>query len=416
MVTAQQKAAYLEEHVSADLQYLWTDSGVDADSMYDLAQHYKGVRKFASMADDRADLKKALKDDFGLDASTNAAARSKVAAIVCAFEAARDFMEQETKLRAEQKVLGTPRTVSAADKTLMRKAVETAYGSIPDKECPSPEYLATKLEEIEDGEYIASPLDQITSRSETTGLDIETSMDASGHLRVVRKKARGKMPVDTEEYRTKLRVEANTWLMIQSKMRSKPFLQGLSPNSWGKFADFILGDRVATLKVPCPATGTMQPVSPAWHIVLHYEQKLRESAFRLVRDDRLTLDDALKAVTRDAELKELHFTGILAIAPRKNSHPPPTFQEDGSRKWPKKNKKGDSKGSKGGKGKNSKGSGKGGKTVKLLWKTDDGRNICFNFNSSKGCSGNCGMVHTCRFPGCGQSHSAFGNHQHSGLN
>ena len=64
MVSAQQKAAFIEEHVSADLQYLWNDAGVDAALAYDLAQHYKSVRRFASMADDRADLKKALKDDF----------------------------------------------------------------------------------------------------------------------------------------------------------------------------------------------------------------------------------------------------------------------------------------------------------------------------------------------------------------
>jgi hypothetical protein len=413
MVSAQQKAAFIEEHVSADLQYLWNDAGVDAALAYDLAQHYKSVRRFASMADDRTDLKKALKDDFALDAGAGATERAKVAAVICAFESARDFMEPEVKLRAEQKVLGAPRSVSAADKTIMRKAVETTFGLIPEKECPSPEYLALKLEEMEDGEFVASPLDLITSRAETTGLDIETSLDASGLMRVVRKKSRGKMPVDTEEYRTKLRVESNAWLMVQSKMKSKPFLQGLTPQSFGKFTDFVLGDRVATLKVPCPMTGTMQPVAPPWHIVLHFEQKLREAAFRLIRDDGLTLDAALKQVVRDSELKELHFTGILAITARKTSHPPPTVDREQGGKW-RKTHKGEGKGGKGGKGKGKKG-GKGSKAVKLLWKTEDGRNICFNFNSSKGCSGNCNMVHICRFPGCGQAHSAVGNHQHSSL-
>jgi hypothetical protein len=414
MASQQAMIDFIEKNVTADLQYLWSDAGVEIKDQYDVAQHYRNVRRFASMADDRTDLKKALKDDYGVDPTAGAADRARVAALVCAFESAKDFVEQEAKLRAEHKVLGTTRAISASDKVVMRKAVETVYGQLPDKECPSPEYLAVKLEEIEDGEYVASSLDVITSRAEVTGLDIETSLDSSGVMRVVRKKQKGKIPVDTEEYRTKLRVESNAWLMIQSKMKSKAFLQGLTPNSFGKFTDYVLGDRVATLKVPDPTSGTMVAVSPPWNIVLHYEYKMREAAFRLVRDDQITLDEALKRVVRDSELKELRFTGILALS-RKNTTGGQATTSEPQAKWPRKGKKGDSKGSfSGGKGK--KGSGKQkGKAVRLLWKTEDGRNICFNYNSSKGCKGSCGMVHICRYPGCGQSHSAMGNHQHPGL-
>ena len=85
------KAAYIEKHVSADLQYLWSDSGVDEDTQYELAQRYQNVRRFSSVADDdRADLKRALKDELTLDPTTSPDARAKVAAVVCAFEAARD--------------------------------------------------------------------------------------------------------------------------------------------------------------------------------------------------------------------------------------------------------------------------------------------------------------------------------------
>ena len=415
MSSAQQKAQFVEEHVSADLQFLWSDSGVELDIQYDLSQNYKSVRMFASMADDRADLKKALKDQYNLDPAADAATRVKVATVICAFESAQEFVEQEAKLRAEQKILGAKKMITAADKTIMKKAVESTYGQIPDKECPSPEYLALKLEEIEDGEYVASTLDTMTSRVDLTSLDIETTLDSAGIMRVTRKKGKGKLPVDTEEYRTKLRVEANTWLMIASKMRSKPFLQGLTPQCFGKFVDHVLGDKVATLKVPDPLTGVMQPLSPPWNIVLHYEQRLREAAFRLVREDGSTLSDALKAVTKDAELKELHFTGILAVtSSNKRTSPVPPPVDDN--KWRRRDSKGKG-GRKGGGGKQGGGrGGKGGKPgPKLLWKTDDGRNICFAYNSSKGCKGNCDMAHICRFPGCGKAHPAFGNHTHPSL-
>ena len=405
MATPVERAKFVETNVSADLQYIWSDSGVDEEIQYRLAQRYISVRRFASMADDRADLKKALKDELTLEATTSPDDRAKVAAIICAFESAKEFMEQETKVRAEQRALGATRQLSASEKTVMRRSVEATYGAIPDKECPSPEYLAVKLEEIEDGEYQASTLDTITSRVETTGLDIETILDSSGHMRVIRKKSKGKMPVDTEEYRIKMRVEANLWLMIAAKMKTKPFLQGLTQQSFYKFVDHILGDKVATLKVPDPVNGNMVPVSPPWTIVLHYEHKLREAAFRLVRDEDKTLDEALKLVIRDAELKELHFTGILAVTAKRSSSSQSSHQkEDEGSKYRKTKGKGKSKGS--GKGKK----GGRGKQVRLLWKTEDGRNICFNYNSAKGCAGNCNMVHICRYPGCGKAHPCHDNH------
>ena len=67
MATPALKAAYIEKHVSADLQYLWSDSGVDDDTQYELAQRYQNVRRFSSMDDDRADLKKALKDELAYE-------------------------------------------------------------------------------------------------------------------------------------------------------------------------------------------------------------------------------------------------------------------------------------------------------------------------------------------------------------
>ena len=46
----------------------------------------------------------------------------------------------------------------------MLRAVETAYGSMPESETPSNDYLSLKAEETETNEPIASPLDEIARR------------------------------------------------------------------------------------------------------------------------------------------------------------------------------------------------------------------------------------------------------------
>ena len=63
-------------------------------------------------------------------------------------------------------------------------------------------------------------------------------------------------------------------------------------------------------------------------------------------------------------------------------------------------------------GKETKGKGKGktkgkakGDRQELAWKTADGRDICFAYNSPSGCSGACSRVHVCRVKGCAKDHT-----------
>ena len=112
MATAVERRSFLSEHVSADLAYLWDDAGVDEAYQYATAQHYKTVRRFSSLGDDRITLRAAITSNFGLDPAAGAIQRSQMAA--------RDFIETDNRLKAEARVLGTPRALSSSDKTAMR--------------------------------------------------------------------------------------------------------------------------------------------------------------------------------------------------------------------------------------------------------------------------------------------------------
>jgi len=111
------RAAWVHANVDADLQFIFQESGMGEQVVYDIGQHYRTVRRFSSIADDRAGLRPALQDDFQLRPDT-AANRSALAAIVWAWEAARFSHEEEVKLRQEEKSLGASSEIEAGSKCL----------------------------------------------------------------------------------------------------------------------------------------------------------------------------------------------------------------------------------------------------------------------------------------------------------
>ena len=67
--------------------------------------------------------------------------------------------------------------------------------------------------------------------------------------------------------------------MVAARCRNKPFLQNLEMRHWARFADYVLGEKCYTLKVPQGASGKAA-VNPPWQIVLQYEHEMRKWAIR----------------------------------------------------------------------------------------------------------------------------------------
>ena len=143
-------------------------------------------------------------------------------------------------------------------------------------------------------------------------------------------------------------------------------------------------------------------------MILAFEQKLRKEAMKKVHNGHI-LADALEAVVRDPDLKEAYFTTPMALRASMPESQPYKYQRFGN------------KGSFGGKQftNNTKGKGKGfkGKSkgkpmdprlkgLNLAWRTPDGRDLCFSWNTGE-CDGTCGRVHQCRVKGCYGSHKAI---------
>ena len=397
---------FIAQNMDADLQFILSETGVSVHRQAAIARRYGTLRKFNAIGDDRAQLRTACLQDFAVPQDTPEN-RAEVAAIVAAWETAKEFVAKEVELRAEAKVLGQPKILQSHERQSMIRAVERIHGTLGEAETPSSDYLALKSEETELNEPSAAPLDEIISKRDTASSQIQSTVDSSGHLRVTRTKNKSKMPTNTEEYRKVMRVEMFSWLCMSARYRAKNWLHGLEAADFNKFVEFILGERVLGIQIPS-ADGGQQRVRPDWGIVLSYEHKLRKEAMRLVINEGHTLSTALRAVTKDADLKEAFFTTPVAL--RAAASEPP------ANKWPRYNSKGSNFAPSSGKfhAQNPKGKGKGGKSkgkdsrlsgLQLAWRTPEGRDLCFAYNTGS-CDNSCNRVHQCRVKGCYGDHPA----------
>ena len=399
---------FVQTHMDSDLQFILGESGVMLEHQVAIARHYGNMRKFSALGDDRGAIRTACLQDFAIPADTPEH-RSQIASIVAAWETSKEYMAKEVELKAEAKVLGQPRILQIHERQAMLRAVEAVHGTLGDSECPSPDYLSLKAEETECNEPTASPLDEILSKQSSSNSVIQSAVDNTGHIRVTRTKAKAKMPNSTEEYRKVMKVEAYSWLCMASRYKAKHWLHGLTLDPFNKFTEYILGDRVFGIQIPSASgEAAQQKIKPEWSIVLAYEQKLRKDAMKKVLEGH-TLADALLAVIRDPELKEAYFTTPVAL---KSAMP----EAQQPYKWQRFNGKGGFSGKQShpfskGKGKSSKGRSKGKsqdqrlKGLSLAWRTPDGRELCFAWNSGE-CDGSCGRVHQCRVKGCYGPHKA----------
>ena len=118
----------IAQSMDADLQFILSETGVSIHSQAAIARRFGTLRKFNAIGDDRAQLRLACLQDFAIPQDTPEN-RSEVAAIVAAWETAKEFVAKEVELRAEAKVLGQPKILQSHEKQSMIRAVERIHGT-----------------------------------------------------------------------------------------------------------------------------------------------------------------------------------------------------------------------------------------------------------------------------------------------
>jgi hypothetical protein len=430
LVSAQQMAEYLTSNAEPELTFILSEIEVPIKLQYDLVlAGYKSTRRFAAIEDTKAEVRTALKDAIALDPAASPEARLGMAMLVSAWDLCQASSKKDIELRAESRVTGLSRHVPVNDRLAMRKILENKVGKLPDDEIPGTGYLTFKLEEVESNDPKASPLEDIAHLEHSMDTDLTIGLDSAGAFRTVRKKSKVDVPLSPEHYRKRMRVECNLWMMVGSKFSSRAWLQTFGKGPFENFVDYVLGKHVWDLGQAhnTDGAGTLGGLpSPSWELVLAYEFAMRKAAFRRVREDRVTLTDAMTEVIKDQELRSLYFLSPLLLSANQRSSASSTRhavvlytgdqqhtggqprgekrgrndrrRDTGSSTHSRPNGKGQGRSS----GKDRKANGKG--KNDLAAKTPDGRDLCFNWNTGKNCDGKCNRVHACRVIGCMGAH------------
>ena len=301
-----------------DLTYIWES----LDHQNDLGQNYTSVALFGALADTRADARTALGRDLGIDPAANPANRARLAAIVAAWQQAADAAEKERSVKAEARVMGLPKPLLQTERHAMRVAVERTAGRMDEKDEPSPDYVAMKLEEVEAGDLTASSLDEVCSVRDDSHAQLQSNLDATGRIRITKEKRKAKMPVNSEELRSKLKLEGNMLMMLTARFKNKTWFQGLNSAVFQKYLDFILGEKVYQLQIS-KGDGSSQTIwsNPSWDLMLSFKYKLRKEAYRRSSREGRPLITTLEEVIADSSLKETYFVTPLTLELSRRTQP-----------------------------------------------------------------------------------------------
>ena len=192
---------------------------------------------------------------------------------------------------------------------------------------------------------------------------------------------------------------------------SKPWLADFHSRLFEVHADFFCGEQVMGLQAK--NEDGMVVSTPSFQLCLSYDYQVRKEMGKLI-DQGSSLKAALEAATRDTTIRERFFTTPCAMqvrtsfsGPNKGNHWDPgatqavgqtrnrnagTDGNSGKGQLSKKQKKS-------GERRNAKGKAKGARATH----TPDGRQLCFGYNITSGCTTKaCARVHCCQ--GC------FGKH------
>ena len=227
----------------------------------------------------------------------------------------------------------------------------------------------------------------------------------TGTLKIKKGYGECQKPRNPEDFRRRMQVVANSYLMAQLKYPQKSSLRGLVPQHFLKYLDLMLGDHVLGLKARDKDGQVI--ATPDFDLMLSYDYQIRRQMVKLVNEGA-TMEEALKEAMTDTTIKERHFltpnvysqvtstTSSRSDGFRQRSRSPvrawKPWQDD---RWEQPRGKG--KGKKGSsKGKNRKGK-------QVHDKTPDGRQICWKWNNPRErCRFNCGRLHVCQY--------CFGSH------
>jgi hypothetical protein len=273
-----------------------------------------GVTKlstFANLEANEEGFRKMLADDMGLVSSEGMAVRITIASLIGAWQAAKQRLKTAEETAAEARATGQLPNLPKPTVLSIRRSHEIEHGELDDREFPSKDYLAMRLDQMEDGDYRAESLTEVVSIHEAGDANVETSCNfqvtSTGRIAATRLKVRVPPPSTPEELRATYRLMRTHWEVMRQKHPDRLVFAAASHDPWEKLVSYLLGPEVHGYR-----SGSNHMI--AWKDLLEYEYQIRKAAFKKVTKGEATLADALNQARKDPELFSRYFTMQLVTS------------------------------------------------------------------------------------------------------
>ena len=389
-LTESEKIARLEPELQSLLDSRKIEGAVQA-SMYDAG--VDGMGMLAAIAISRDELRNFAKDTLNIDGTARPEDVVKFAALYLAWQSATNRVKVLDELNSELASQKQPKAIPPMEMFSLKGEFEKLYYKLKDSEVPARASFEDLCEQLDAGELRPMSLRHFGSKSDDE--DVETGtlqLGKSGQVKIKRSRIETAAPNNLEELRTKITLMANHFIFAKFRYSSKGILADLNPFTFLDYVGYLTGNYVARLETQTVDGITLH--KPSIKLITSYDYQMRKEVIEQMNMGKRMVEE-IKQVTKNADLRERHFSTPLAVSSASQSlgaNPKQRGDKDGDRwnPYPPPNPKGKGKH----KGKKGKGKYKG---DFLHSTTPDGRQLCFAWNNAKeGCKGECNRVHACR--------------------
>eukprot|EP00973_Karenia_brevis_P080897 11222732-Karenia_brevis.AAC.1 len=281
----------------ADLKWVLADNEVSEDGQATLfARGFCKLSTFVGLGKTRIEVEEFLKGDLRVDASESLARRVQAARLLTAWDSAKWHVSEEESAKAEAQASQVDRPAPTMDHSFLRSSFEKIHGRPLLDETPSKQYVVLKMVDIEKNEPRAERLSEVSAVSDQQEDFLTATLDADGAGKIKKGAKDSSRPRNPMQLRAKLRLMGNMWSFLFLRFQ-KAWLEGIDPEVFRKYADFLLGSQVYTMPMPEESSYQLP-----WDVALTFELEIRRDACRHVLKDGIFLKEALEEWYKDTYL------------------------------------------------------------------------------------------------------------------
>ena len=159
----------------------------------------------------------------------------------------------------------------------MKEAWETRFWALEDNETPACSYLEKRADELEQGGFRAETLRTIIRRDEEDPDNMVPVWDFLGNVKLRKAVGTTAEPNNPEQLRKRLALMGVGLMMLGMRHTNRAELQGMTPQLFQSYLNYLLGNYVWMLLAKDPLGRTAS--CPSWLQILSYEFQIRKKAY-----------------------------------------------------------------------------------------------------------------------------------------